>query len=122
MTASRAIPIHVHGALEVLAAPLLLLAPFALGFSAAAGLVSFAIGAVLIGLAISIYGESGERGTLPLSAHAGFDYLLAGSTIALGLLVGFAAGDSVAGLFLLAFGSAHLGLIASTRYTRPMGA
>lgn len=121
MTASKAIPIQVHGALEVLAAPLLLVAPFALGFSAAAGLISFAIGAVLIGLAISIYGESGERGTLPLSAHAGFDYLLAGTTIALGLLVGF-AGDPAAGLFLFLFGSAHLGLIASTRYTRPMGA
>ncbi|MDP9189354.1 MAG: hypothetical protein M3O25_08910 [Actinomycetota bacterium] len=122
MTGSRAIPIHVHGALEVLAAPLLLVAPFALGFSVPAGALSLAIAVLLVGLAASIYGGHGARGTLPLAAHAGFDYILAGAAIVLGLLVGFAAGDEIAALFMVAFGCAHLGLTASTRYSRPLGA
>ena len=68
----------MHSALEMLAAPLLLVAPFALGFGIFAGFVSFALGALLIGLAVSAYGGQGERGTLPLTAHAGFDRVLAG--------------------------------------------
>ena len=122
MSRSRLVPIHVHGALEVLAAPLLLAAPFALGFSVAAGIVSIALGVILVGLASSIYGGESERGTLPLSAHAGFDYVVAGATIFVGLIAGFATGDTVAGLFLIGFGSAHLALIAGTRYSRPVGA
>jgi hypothetical protein len=58
MTAFRAVPLHVHGALEVLAAPLLLVAPFALGFTTPAGIVSVAIGVLLLGLALSIYAEA----------------------------------------------------------------
>lgn len=119
MTASRAIPIHLHGALEVLAGPLLLVAPFALGFSVAAGAFSIALGVLLIGLAISIYSAGEGRGSLPLTTHAGFDYILAASAIGLGLIVGLAAGDHVAGLFMVGFGSAHLGLTAATRYSRP---
>lgn len=122
MTVGRAIPIHVHGALEVVAGPLLLVAPFALGFSMAAGALSFALGVLLVGLAISIYGGDGQRANLPLTAHAGFDYVLAGATIVVGLLVGVLAGDLTAAIFLVGFGSAHLALTASTRYTRPLGA
>lgn len=122
MTLTRAIPIHVHGALEVVAAPLLLIAPFALGFSAAAGALSFALGVLLIGLAVSIYGGQADRAALPLTAHAGFDYMLAGATIAIGLATGLVGGDLTAAIFLVGFGSAHLALTASTRYTRPLGA
>ena len=122
MTAFRAIPIHVHSTLEVVAAPLLLVAPFALGFSFAAGAVSIALGVLLTGLALSVYGGEGERGSLPLTAHAGFDHVFAAITIALGLTVGFGAGDYPAGVFMLGFGSAHLALTASTRYSRPLGA
>jgi hypothetical protein len=121
MTA-RAIPIHVHGAVEVLAAPMLLFAPFALGFSVPAGILSFALGVLLVGLAVSIYGGQDGRAPLPLTAHAGFDYVIAGATIAIGLAVGLIAGDLTAAIFLVGFGSAHLALTASTRYTRPLGA
>ena len=121
MSVSRAVPIHVHSALEVVAAPLLIAAPFVLGFSIAAGAVSFALGVALIGLAVSIYGEA-DRASLPLQAHAGFDYVIAAITIALGIAVGFAAGDFAAGVFMVGFGSAHLALTASTRYSRPLGA
>jgi hypothetical protein len=121
MSVTRAIPIHVHSALEVVAAPALLAAPFVFGFSIGAGAVSIALGILLTGLALSIYGED-DRGQLPLQAHAGFDYIIAAITIALGIAVGFAAGDFAAGIFMVGFGSAHLALTASTRYTRPLGA
>jgi hypothetical protein len=120
MSVLRAIPIHVHAALELVAAPLLLVAPFALGFSYLAGALSFALGVLLIGLAASVYSE-GDRGNLPLSAHAGFDYTLAAATIAVGVIAGI-GGDVIATVFLVGFGSAHLALTASTRFSRPLGA
>jgi hypothetical protein len=120
MSLFRTIPIHVHAALEVIGAPLLIAAPFALGFGPVAGGVSIALGVLLIGLATSVYGE-GDRGNLPLSAHAGFDYTLAAITIAAGVIAGI-GGDYVATVFLVGFGSAHLALIASTRFSRPLGA
>lgn len=122
MTLTRGIPINVHSALEMLAAPLLLVAPFALGFGVFAGFVSFALGALLIGLAVSVYGGQGERGTLPLTAHAGFDRVLAGTLIGTGIAAGLFFGDVPATIFMVGFGSAHLALTVSTRYSRPLGA
>ncbi|MGZ5411828.1 MAG: hypothetical protein ACXWYV_04930, partial [Solirubrobacterales bacterium] len=103
-------------------APLLLVAPFALGFGVFAGFVSFALGVLLIGLAVSVYGGQGERGTLPLTAHAGFDRVLAGTLIGTGIAAGLFFGDVPATIFMVGFGSAHLALTASTRYSRPLGA
>jgi hypothetical protein len=120
MSLFRAIPIHVHAALEVIGAPLLIIAPFALGFSYLAGALSIILGVLLIGLATSVYGDA-DRGNLPLSAHAGFDYTLAAATIAAAVIVGI-AGDYVATVFFVGFGSAHLALTASTRFSRPLGA
>ena len=120
MSAFRAIPLHVHSALEVVLAPILFVAPFALGFSLAAGAASLALGVLMIGSALSLYGDS-ERGSVPIQAHAGFDYLLGAATLAVAILA-FVAGDYVAGLFMLGFGSAHLALTASTRFSRPLGA
>jgi hypothetical protein len=120
MSVFRAIPIDVHAALEFLAAPLLLVAPFALGFSYLAGGLSIALGVLLTGLAASVYG-GGDRGNLPLGAHAGLDYTLAAATIAAGVVAGI-AGDFVATVFLVGFGSAHMALTASTRFSRPLGA
>ena len=119
MTLFRAVPLNVHAAAEVAAAPLLIVAPFALGFGYLLGAVSIALGVLLIGLATSVFGDS-TRGTLPLSAHAGLDYTLAAATIAVGVLAGI-AGDYIATAFLVGFGSAHLALIASTRFSRPLG-
>ena len=120
MSLFRTIPIHVHAALEVIAAPLLIAAPFALGFSYLAAGLSIALGILLIGLATSVYGNA-DRGNLPLSAHAGLDYTLAAATIAAGVIAGI-GGDYVATVFLVGFGSAHLALTASTRFSRPFGA
>jgi hypothetical protein len=122
MSFSRAVPIHVHSALEVVAAPLLFVAPFALGFSLSLGALSIALGIVLIGLALSIDGGEGGTASLPLTAHANFDFVLATGTIALGLIGGIVTQDPVAGIFMAGFGTAHMALTASTRYSRPLGA
>jgi hypothetical protein len=120
MTLFRAAPIHVHAAVEMLGAPLLIAAPFALGFDHLAAALSIALGILLIGLAVSVYGDP-TRGSVPLSAHAGLDYVLAAATIAAGVVAGI-GGDYVATVFLVGFGSAHLALTASTRFSRPLGA
>jgi hypothetical protein len=120
MTLFRAIPIHVHAALEVAGAPVLMVAPFALGFTPLAGALSIALGILLLGLGASVYGDA-QRGSLPLSAHAGFDYTLAVATMAAAVVAGI-AGDYIATVFLVGFGSAHLALTASTRFSRPLGA
>jgi hypothetical protein len=120
MNLFRAIPIHVHAALEMLGAPLLIAAPFALGFSHLAAAMSIALGILLIGLAVSVYGDP-ARGNVTLSAHAGLDYTLAAATIAAGVVAGI-GGDYIATVFLVGFGSAHMALTASTRFSRPLGA
>src|SRR4051794_12913357 len=120
MTLSRAIPLNVHAAIEMAAAPLLIVAPFALSFGYLAGALSIGLGVLLIGLAASVYGDT-TRGNLPLSAHAGLDYTLAAVTIAAGLVAGL-AGGYIATVFLAGFGFADMALTASTRFSRPLGA
>ena len=111
---SRAISLSAHSVVEILAAPALMAAPFFLGFGHFAGAVTIALGAMLMGVAISTAG--GER-TIPLSAHAGFDYAIGALTVLTGLIVGIAGGEPLATAFLVGFGAAHLALTASTRYS-----
>ena len=115
---TRSIPLTTHTVIEILAAPALMAAPFVLGFGSGIGAVTFALGALLMGLAIS---SSTDQRTIPLSAHASLDYTIAVVTIAAGLIVGIATADPVATAFLVGFGAAHLALTASTRYS-PRGA
>ena len=114
MTLFRAIPLSAHGAIEAAAAPALIVAPFLLGFEAAAGAISIAVGAALLGLALSV---TAERQTLPLSAHAAFDYVVGIVMVVSGLHAGVATEDPVAAVFLAGFGAAHLALTASTRFS-----
>jgi hypothetical protein len=118
-TKRTSIPLDVHGALEVLAAPALIVAPFVLGFGYVASAVSIAIGAVLVGLALSL---NSERGTIPLRAHAELDYTIAAVTIAAGIGLGIATGNPVVAIFMVGFGALHIGLTAATRFSRPLGA
>jgi len=120
MSQFRGIPIHVHAGLEMLGAPILIAAPFALGFSHLAAALSIALGILLLGLALSVYGDP-SRGNVTLTAHAGLDYTLAAATIAAGVVAGI-GGDYIATVFLVGFGSAHMALTASTRFSRPLGA
>jgi hypothetical protein len=48
--------------------------------------------------------------------------VLAAVTIGIGLAIGIATGDLPAAIFMVGFGSAHLALTVSTRYSRPLGA
>jgi hypothetical protein len=113
MTPFRAIPLSVHGVIEILAAPALIAAPFLLGFSQGAGAISMALGVVLMGLALSTHGE---QRSIPLSTHAGFDYAIGALAAIAGLAVGI-GGDALAAVFLVGFGTAHMALTASTRFS-----
>lgn len=119
MAASRAIPLSAHAAIEMVAAPAIMAAPLLLGFGAAATVVVFAIGALLLGLAIQ---AAGPGRTIPLSAHAGFDYGLAALAGISGLAIGIATGEWAQGVFLAGIGVALVALTASTRFSVPAGA
>jgi hypothetical protein len=121
MNLFRTISIGAHGALEMLAAPLLIVTPFVLGFGPLAGAVSIALGVALIGLAGSIYGGEGDRPSVPLATHADLDHAIGVFTVVIGAAL-LIAGQGAPGIFMVGFGSAHLALTASTRYSRPLGA
>jgi len=99
LTLTRAIPLNVHVALEMVAAPILMVVPLFSGASPMIGVVSFLIGALLLGLAASTLGQ---RTVVPLAA--------------------LAAGDGVIAAFLAGFGAAQVVLTASTRWSIPAGA
>ena len=52
----RAVPLPIHTALEAIAAPAVMIAPFVLGFGFAASVISITVGAVLLGLALQADG------------------------------------------------------------------
>jgi hypothetical protein len=119
MRTSRAIPLSAHAAIEMVAAPALMAAPFVLGFGEPAGVVAFVIGAVLLGLALQ---TSGPGRAVPISAHAGFDYLLAALAVIAGFVIGGSTGEWAQGIFLVGIGIAQAALTAATRFSLPAGA
>jgi hypothetical protein len=116
---AKAIPLSIHGALEVIAAPAIMVAPFLLGFGPAATVITVALGAVLLGLALQI---EGPNRSVPITAHAGFDYTIAGAAMFAGLLIGLVSNEWSAGIFLVGTGLAMVALTASTRFIAPRGA
>jgi hypothetical protein len=113
------IPFSVHAAIETLAAPAIMAAPFLLGFGQTAGVIAFVFGVLLLGLALQAVGP---RRSIPLSAHAGFDYTLATFAVIAGFVVGLGADEWAAGIFLVGIGVAQVALTASTRFSVPAGA
>jgi hypothetical protein len=113
------IPLPVHSAIEVIAAPAIMVAPFLLGFGQAATVIAVTLGALLLGLALQ---AEGPRRTVPVSAHAGFDYLLAIVAAISGLAIGLATGEWYAAIFLVGIGAAQVALTASTRFSVARGA
>ena len=118
MGVSRVIPLSVHAAIETVAAPAIMAAPFVLSFGQTAGVVAFVIGALLLGLAVQ---AAGPGRTIPLSAHAGLDYVLAALAAIAGLVIGL-AGEWTAGIFLVGVGVAQVALTTATRFSAPLGA
>ena len=115
----RAISLPVHSALEMFAAPAIMVAPFLLGFGLAATAVAVLIGVVLLGLALQ---TDGPGRAVPLAAHAGFDYMLAIAALVAGISIGLGTGDWYAGIFLVGVGAAQVALTASTRFSMARGA
>ena len=118
MSLSRGISVTAHSAIEVIAAPVLMVAPFVLDFGTGAMVISVLLGVLLLGLALQV--EDPSR-SVPLSAHAGFDYVLAFTAVVAGLAVGLATDEWYASIFLVGFGAAQALLTASTRFTMARG-
>ncbi len=111
---NRPIKIDTHNAVVLATAPLMMIVPYVLTFDPAVGLISFFLGAALMGVALS--GISSHR-TLPSSAIAGFDWVLGLAIFAIGILAGVTGQSIFTTIFLVGFGAAHLALTASTRYS-----
>jgi hypothetical protein len=92
--------------------------PVLLGLDQAAILAGFLLGATLLGLSLSLFSE---RRAIPLTAHAGFDYMLALAAVLFGLAIGVATGDAAATVFLVGVGVAQTALTASTRFSSVRG-
>lgn len=108
----RTIPLEAHDALVLATAPMMMVGPYLLTFSPAVGLVSFFLGALLMGVALA-----GSTRSLPVSAHAEFDVLLGVTIFAIGIAAGAFGESAIAAIFLVGFGAAHLALTAATRYS-----
>jgi hypothetical protein len=113
------IPFGAHAAIETVAAPAVMAAPFLFGFGQAASVIAFAFGVMLLGLAFQAVGP---RRSIPLSAYAGFDYMLAAFAAIGGFAVGLGTGEWNAATFLVGIGVALVALTASTRFSVPAGA
>ena len=108
----RTIPLEAHDALVLATAPLMMIGPYVLTFSPAVGLVSFFLGVLLMGVALS-----GSTRRLAVSAQASFDVALGITIFAIGIAAGIFGEPAVAAIFLVGFGAAHLALTAATRYS-----
>jgi hypothetical protein len=113
------IPFGAHAAIQTVAAPAVMAAPFLLGFGQAASVVAFVFGVMLLGLALQ---AAGPRRSIPLSAYAGFSYTLAGFAALGGFAVGLGTGAWNAATFLVGIGALLAALTASTRFSVPAGA
>ena len=111
----RGIPLSVHGALEMLAAPAIMVAPFVLDFGQAATVATVLVGVLLLGLAVQ---TEAPQPSVPISAHAGFDYALAALTAVSGLAIGLATSEWYAPIFLIGIAAAHVALTTATRFSR----
>jgi hypothetical protein len=119
MAMTRTIPVPIHAALEVFLAPAVMAAPFVLDLGQVPAAIAIGLGVMLLSLAVQAVGP---RRTIPLSAHAGFDYMIAALAIVSGFATGLATGEWTATAFLVGFGVVQGALTASTRFSVPSGA
>jgi len=110
------IPLFVHGAIEYVAAALLIAAPFLLDFdSGAATALSIVIGVVILGIAAATEGPTSLINQIPRPAHVALDYVLVVVLIALPFLAGFSGETTPTALFIV-LGVAHLLVTIGTRF------
>jgi hypothetical protein len=110
------IPLYLHGLIEYLAAAVLVVAPFALGFdSDAAVAVSIVAGVLVIFVAATTSGPTSLVNQVPLAVHVLLDYVLAGLLIAAPFLFGY-SDETAPTAFFIGLGVAHLLVAVGTRY------
>jgi hypothetical protein len=112
MTAFRLVPLHLHGALELLVGLALMGAPFVLGLSNAAIVAGMAAGAIVAGLALS----AAIGDDIDIAAHYAYDIALVVALFsgAVALALG---GDAPAALVFAIAAAIALGLNITTRYS-----
>ena len=110
------IPAFVHGAIEYLAAVLLIAAPFIFSFEDdTATAVSIVVGVVVLIVTASTALPTGLIKSIPVQAHAVIDFLLAAVLIAAPFLFGF-SDDGTATAFFIVLGVVHLLMTIATRF------
>jgi hypothetical protein len=114
MTIARILPLDVHGALEVVLGPALMVAPFLFGFDVAAAVASVVLGVLILGVALATHAT--EHAPIPISTHAALDI---GFTIALAsaAVVVAIAGDLAASVVLAGAAVALTLIVSFTRYS-----
>src|SRR3954469_20170919 len=114
MTALRLISLPTHAALEMAGGFVLMAAPFLLGFSPAGLVVSVALGALIVGLALSAVPVEGRSVPIaaPFASDRGIAIGLLGGAVVLGL-----ADDVAASLFLASAALVQVLLNITTRYS-----
>ncbi len=114
MSPFRTVSLAAHGVVETFAAMAIMVAPFLLGFSTGAAVVAVALGALLLGLALSTHAD---RPTIPLGSHAAFDYALGFVALVAGVVAALSGGSLAEILFFVGVGTVHLVLTANTRFS-----
>jgi hypothetical protein len=120
MTLARLVPLHIHAALETALAPVLVAAPFVLGFDAGPMVASVVLGMIMMGTALAtgagLADGSRQQPPVRVSAHAGLDRGFAFATAACAIAFGLAGESLAAGFFgIVAIALSLLAL--TTRYT-----
>jgi hypothetical protein len=112
MTAFRLVPLHLHGALELLVGLALMVVPFALGLSSAALVAGLLVGVIVAGLAV----RAAIGDDFDVAAHYAYDIALV-----IGLLAGAialaAVGDGPAAVLFAGAAILALALNVTTRYS-----
>jgi hypothetical protein len=103
----------MHAALEMVLGLAIMAAPFALALGPGATILGVVLGALVVGMALSL---AVDDGSLPLSAHYAFDYGLVFGLLGSAVVVGI-AGDRAGTAFLAAAGISQLALNVTTRYS-----
>jgi hypothetical protein len=112
------IPAFVHGAIEYVAAALLIAAPFLLSFdSGTATAVSIVAGILVLVVAASTAMSTGLIRSIPVPTHVVLDFLIVGLLIASPFLFGF-SDDGTATAFFIVLGVVHLLVTIATRFIR----
>lgn len=116
MSLVRLVPWIVHSAVEYAAGVLFLIAPFLFGFDDdTPKWTSIALGVVVLLVAVISRGRLGVTQSLPTSAHATLDYVLAVALVLAPFVLGFAE-DKAAVTFFVLLGVTHAALSLLTRF------